>query len=173
MREFISIREFEVFEKDLQQILLRGKGDEKFEKIIKEKFFVSVPNKNLTIVQNEDFLFSKQTFDQWSIILLNDKKDDEIHKIISEINSNEDMLASNYSYGQVYFEVGGNKRNFYLNKLTHFDLRSKIFKQSTVAQTLIARIDCTIYNLGEKYLISCNKSYEDYFKERLMDSTIY
>ena len=173
MKEFISIREFEVFEKDLQQILLRGKGDEKFEKIIKEKFFVSVPNKNLTIVQNEDFLFSKQSFDQWSIILLNDKKDDEIHKIISEINSNEDMLASNYSYGQVYFEVSGNKRNFYLNKLTHFDLRSKIFKQSTVAQTLIARIDCTIYNLGEKYLISCNKSYEDYFKERLMDSTIY
>tara|TARA_Y100001970_G_C14251695_1_gene872356 strand:- start:411 stop:932 length:522 start_codon:yes stop_codon:yes gene_type:complete len=173
MKEFISIREFEVFEKDLQQILLRGKGDEKFEKIIKEKFFISVPNKNLAIVQNEDFLFSKQSFDQWSIILLNDKKDDEIHKIISEINSNEDMLASNYSYGQVYFEVGGNKRNFYLNKLTHFDLRSKIFKQSTVAQTLIARIDCTIYNLGEKYLISCNKSYEDYFKERLMDSTIY
>lgn len=173
MKEFISIREFEVFEKDLQQILLRGKGDGKFEKIIKEKFFVSVPNKNLAIVQNEDFLFSKQSFDQWSIILLNDKKDDEIHKIISEINSNEDMLASNYSYGQVYFEVGGNKRNFYLNKLTHFDLRSKIFKQSTVAQTLIARIDCTIYNLGEKYLISCNKSYEDYFKERLMDSTIY
>lgn len=173
MKEFISIREFEVFEKDLQQILLRGKGDEKFEKIIKEKFFISVPNENLAIVQNEDFLFSKQSFDQWSIILLNDKKDDEIHKIISEINSNEDMLASNYSYGQVYFEVGGNKRNFYLNKLTHFDLRSKIFKQSTVAQTLIARIDCTIYNLGEKYLISCNKSYEDYFKERLMDSTIY
>ncbi len=173
MKEFISIREFEVFEKDLQQILLRGKGDEKFEKIIKEKFFVSAPNKNLAIVQNEDFLFSKQSFDQWSIILLNDKKDDEIHKIISEINSNEDMLASNYSYGQVYFEVSGNKRNFYLNKLTHFDLRSKIFKQSTVAQTLIARIDCTIYNLGEKYLISCNKSYEDYFKERLMDSTIY
>ena len=173
MKELISIREFEVFEKDLQQILLRGKGDEKFEKIIKEKFFISVPNKNLAIVQNEDFLFSKQSFDQWSIILLSDKKDDEIHKIISEINSNEDMLASNYSYGQVYFEVGGNKRNFYLNKLTHFDLRSKIFKQSTVAQTLIARIDCTIYNLGEKYLISCNKSYEDYFKERLMDSTIY
>ena len=173
MKELISIREFEVFEKDLQQILLRGKGDGKFEKIIKEKFFVSVPNKNLAIVQNEDFLFSKQSFDQWSIILLNDKKDDEIHKIISEINSNEDMLASNYSYGQVYFEVSGNKRNFYLNKLTHFDLRSKTFKQSTVAQTLIARIDCTIYNLGEKYLISCNKSYEDYFKERLMDSTIY
>ena len=52
MKEFISIREFEVFEKDLQQILLRGKGDEKFEKIIKEKFFISVPNENLAIVQN-------------------------------------------------------------------------------------------------------------------------
>ncbi len=173
MKELISIREFEVFEKDFQQILLRGKGDEKFEKVIQEKFLDSAPNENLSIIKNEYFLFAKQSFDQWSIIFLNKKKHNEFNKIISDINSNEEMLASDYSYGQVYFEVTGNKRNFYLNKLTHFDLRPKVFKKFSVAQTLVARIDCTIYNLGEKYLISCNKSFEDYFKKRLMDSTIY
>ena len=74
MKELISIREFEVFEKDFQQILLRGKGDEKFEKVIQEKFLDSAPNENLSIIKNEYFLFAKQSFDQWSIIFLNKKK---------------------------------------------------------------------------------------------------
>ena len=41
------------------------------------------------------------------------------------------------------------KHNF-LNKLTHFDLRAKKFSNFTLAQTLIARIDCSIYNLKDK-----------------------
>ena len=39
-----------------------------------------------------------------------------------------------------------------------------------MAQTLIARIDCSIYNLGEKFILSCNKSFEDYFLQRLKDT---
>ena len=39
-----------------------------------------------------------------------------------------------------------------------------------MAQTLIARIDCSIYNLKDKYIITCNRSFEDYFKERLQDA---
>ena len=38
-----------------------------------------------------------------------------------------------------------------------------------MAQTLIARIDCSIYNLKDKYIVTCNKSYEEYFKNRLVD----
>ena len=38
-----------------------------------------------------------------------------------------------------------------------------------MAQTLIARIDCYIYNLKDKYLVTCNKSFESYFKDRLKD----
>ena len=64
----------------------------------------------------------------------------------------------------------GLKRNYYLNKLTHFDLREKKFPVSTMAQTLIAKIDCSIYHLKDKYLITCNSSFEDYFRERLLDS---
>ena len=79
-------------------------------------------------------------------------------------------MASDYSYGQVYFEISGEKRNYYLNKLTHFDLREKKFPVSTMAQTLIAKIDCSIYNLKDKYLITCNSSFGDYFTERLLDA---
>ena len=36
-----------------------------------------------------------------------------------------------------------------------------------MAQTLIAKIDCSIYNLKDKYIVTCNRSFEDYLKERL------
>ena len=94
----------------------------------------------------------------------------DVLKFISNINSNDEILASDYSYGQIYFEVSGENRNEFLNKLTHFDLRDKKFPDLTLAQTLIARIDCSIYNLKDKYIITCNRSYEDYFKERLIDT---
>ena len=58
----------------------------------------------------------------------------------------------------------------FLNKLTQFDLRKKKFQDFSMAQTLIARVDCYIYNLSDKYIVTCNKSYEDYFKERLQDT---
>ena len=89
---------------------------------------------------------------------------------MSNLNANEEVLASDYSYGQVYFEISGDKKEVYLNRLTHFDLRSKKFPVSSMGQTLIARIDCSIYNLENRYIISCNKSFEDYFKDRLLDS---
>ena len=60
-------------------------------------------------------------------------------------------------------------KNSFLNKLTNFDLRLKKFPKFTMAQTLISRIDCHIYNLDEKYIVTCNKSYENYFKERFID----
>ena len=89
---------------------------------------------------------------------------------MSSINTNENMLASDYSYGQVYFEIEGENKNSFLNQLTHFDLREEKFPKSTMAQTVIARIDCSIYNLGNKYIITCNKSFEDYFQQRLKDT---
>ena len=50
------------------------------------------------------------------------------------------------------------------------DFREKKFPVSTMAQTLIARIDCCIYHLKDKYLITCHSSFEDYFKKRLKDT---
>ena len=88
----------------------------------------------------------------------------------AHLANRDEILASDYSYGQIYFEVSGKNRNEFLNKLTHFDLRAKKFPDFTFAQTLIARIDCSIYNLKNKYIITCNRSFEDYFKERLKDT---
>ena len=90
--------------------------------------------------------------------------------LVSSININEDLLASDYSYGQVYFEIDGENKDKFLNKLTHFDLREEKFPKATMAQTIVARVDCSIYNLGNIYLITCNKSFEDYFQKRLKDS---
>ena len=170
MREIFSIRGLDIFQNNLQQIVLRSKGGEKFEEIIKKETSLSMPSSNLAIENNENFLFAKHSFDQWNLFYLQEKKHQDILKLISTINSNEEMLASDYSYGQVYFEISGDKKNDYLNKLTHFDLRSSKFPVSTMAQTLIARIDCSIYHLRDKYLITCNSSFEDYFKERLLDA---
>ena len=85
------------------------------------------------------------------------------------MNLNDEILASDYS-NSVYFEFSGENKNYYLNKLTHFDLRLKKFPISTMVQTLIARIDCCIYNLKDKYLVTCHSSFEDYFKDRLQDA---
>ena len=91
--------------------------------------------------------------------------------LISSFNQNEEILASDYSHAS-YYEFTGENKNHYLNKLSHFDFRLKKFPVSTMAQTLIARIDCCVYNLKEKYLITCHSSYEDYFKERLKDTIL-
>ena len=89
--------------------------------------------------------------------------------LINGLNQNEEILASDYS-NTLYFEFSGQQKDYYLSKLTHFDLRLKKFPISTMAQTLIGRIECCVYNLKDKYLVSCHSSYEDYFKERLQDT---
>ena len=91
--------------------------------------------------------------------MFKNKEDIELTKMITTMNSDDEILASDCSYGQAYFEFSGDKMKDYLNKLTHFDFSFKKFPPHTMAQTLIARIDCTIYNLEDKYLITCNKSY--------------
>ncbi len=151
-----------------QQVLLRGKGDGKFADTVNKEISLLPPSENLRMINNENYLFAKQSYDQWSLICLNQKSDRELLNLISSLNKNQEILASDYS-NTSYFEFTGKNKNYYLNKLTHFDFREKKFPVSTMAQTLIARIDCCIYNFNEKYLISCHTSFEDYFKNRLKD----
>jgi len=153
---------------DLQQILLRGKGDSFVETVNKEISLLP-PSDNLRIINNEKFIFAKQSFDQWILVCLEKKSDKEMLRLVSAMNANEEILASDYS-NTTYFEITGENKNHYLNKLTHFDLRTKKFPVSTMAQTLIARIDCSIYHLQNKYLVTCHSSFEDYFKDRLQDA---
>ena len=170
MTKIVSAPGIEITQKNFHQIIIRGDGLEKFNNIIEEKTSIQPPSKNLEIKHDDNYLFAKNSPDQWSLVLTDKKEHNQITNLVSSINVNEDLLASDYSYGQVYFEISGKNRNEFLNKLTHFDLRLKKFTAFSMAQTLIAKIDCTIYNLKDKYIVTCNKSYEDYFKERLKDS---
>ena len=170
MTKIISGKGIEITQHELQQILLRGKGDGSFAETVNKEISLLPPSDNLRMINNEKYLFAKQSFDQWSLLCLETQSEEEILKLVSAMNTNEEILASDYSQGQVYFEIAGDNRNHYLSKLTHFDLRPKKFPVSTMAQTLIARIDCSIYHLQDKYLVTCNSSFEDYFKDRLQDA---
>ena len=170
MTQLLSSEGIDISQKNFQQIIIRGDGKDQFNQKINQEISTFPPSKNLEVITNHKFILAKNSFDQWSLIYLVEQDYKEILKFISKINSNDEILASDYSYGQVYFEISGKNKNEFLNQLTHFDLRLKKFPAFTMAQTLIAKIDCTIYNLKDKYIVTCNKSYEDYFKERLKDS---
>ena len=51
---------------DFQQILLRGKGDGSFAETINKEVSLLPPSDNLRMINNEKFIFAKQSFDQWS-----------------------------------------------------------------------------------------------------------
>jgi heterotetrameric sarcosine oxidase gamma subunit len=170
MKAIVALEGVDIIQKNYQQVIIRGDGKDEFNQSVNQEISMLPPAKNLEVVIDSNHLFAKQSFDQWSLIYLVEQKYKDILKFISNINSKDEILASDYSYGQIYFEVSGNNRDEFLNKLTHFDLRSKKFPDFTLAQTLIARIDCTIYNIKDKYIITCNRSFEDYFKERLQDT---
>ena len=169
MTKIVSIEGVDITQKNFQQILIRGDGKDQFNQIINKEISLQPPFKNLEVKTNDKCIFAKNSFDQWTLVYLVEQDYREIIKTISNLNSNDEILASDYSYGQVYFEVSGGNKDEFLNKLTQFDLRNKKFPNLSMAQTLIARIDCYIYKLNNKYILTCNKSYEDYFKERLTD----
>ena len=170
MKTIVALEGVDIIKKNYQQVIIRGDGKEEFNQFINKEISMTPPANNLEVVTDADHLFAKQSIDQWSLIYLVEKKYKDILKFISNINSKDEILASDYSYGQIYFEVTGENRNEFLNKLTHFDFRAKKFPELSMAQTLIARIDCSIYNLKDKYIITCNRSFEDYFKDRLQDT---
>ena len=170
MTQLLSSQGIDISQKNFQQVIIRGDGKEKFNQIINKEISILPPSKNLEVTKDDKFMFAKNSFDQWSLLYLKEQDYREILNFISVLNKKDEVLASDYSYGQVYFEISGKNRNQFLNKLTQFDLRLKKFPINSMAQTLIARIDCSIYNLKDKYLITCNRSFESYFKDRLEDT---
>ena len=170
MTKILSIEGVNIEQKNYQQIIIRGDGKDQFNQSINKEASILPPSNNLEVVINEKNLFAKQSFNQWSLIYLVEQSYKDVLKFVSSLNSSSEILASDYSYGQVYFEISGENKDEFLNKLTHFDLRLKKFPDLTMAQTLVARIDCAIYRVKNKYLITCNKSFEEYFKERLKDT---
>tara|TARA_X000000368_G_C23012320_1_gene704071 strand:- start:897 stop:1418 length:522 start_codon:yes stop_codon:yes gene_type:complete len=170
MTKLLSSEGLDIHQKNFQQILIRGDGKDQFNKIISDELSINPPAKNLEVIKNDKYLLAKNSFDQWSLLYLDEQDYKETLKFISLLNEKDEILASDYSYGQVYFEIFGENKNEFLNKLTQFDLRLKKLPINSMAQTLIARIDCYIYNLKDKYIVTCNKSFEQYFKDRLADT---
>ena len=107
MTNILSIPGVKVSQKDYHQIIIRGNGLEKFKNTIEEKTSIKPPSKNLEVKYDLNYLFAKNSFDQWSLILTEKKDHHQILNLVSSINTNENMLASDYSYGQVYFEIEG------------------------------------------------------------------
>ena len=128
MKTIASLEGVDIIQKNYQQVIIRGDGKEEFNQLINKEISLSPPSKNLEVVIDSNHLFAKQSFDQWSLIYLIEQKYKDILKFISNINSKDEILASDYSYGQIYYEVTGKNRNEFLNKLTHFDFRTKKIK---------------------------------------------
>ena len=127
MTKLLSVDGVDITQKNFQQILIRGDGKDQFNQIVNKEISLQPPSKNLEIKTNDKYIFAKNSFDQWTLVYLVEQDYKEILKIISNLNSNDEILASDYSYGQVYFEVSGKNKNEFLNKLTQFDLRNKKF----------------------------------------------
>ena len=70
MKKLISIDGVEIIQKNFQQVLIRGDGKEKFNQIINKEISILPPSKNLEVVKNNSYLFAKNSFDQWSLIYL-------------------------------------------------------------------------------------------------------
>ena len=76
-RSFVA-KGMEIIQRDYQQILLRGKGDGSFADTVNKQVSLLPPSDNLRMINNNEFLFSKQSFDQWSLICLKPKTEKEI-----------------------------------------------------------------------------------------------
>lgn len=165
----ISSNSIEIKELDLDQVLIRGQYSPTLVKQIKSQFKISLPENNLQINHDKNIICSKNSFDQWSVIFFQ-LTDLIIDDAINKINENESVLATDYSEGQIYLEISGENKIPMLNKITHFDFREKNFPISTSAQTLIGRVNCNIYNLEDKLLVTCNMSFGDHLKNQLIDA---
>ena len=117
MTKLLHSKGLDIYQKNFQQVLIRGDGSKQFNQIFKDKISITPPIKNLEIIKNEKFIFAKSSFDQWNLLYLVDHEYKQILKFISDLNMNDEILVSDYSYGQVYFEIFGENKSEFLNKL--------------------------------------------------------
>ena len=170
MREVIRSNEVEIKTFTTRQVIIRGNGDSKFNNLLNKKLNLLPPSDNLRIVSNDSHILAKLSYDQWNLIFLDKNDDLKIQNFCNDINKNSELLATNISDAQVFFQISGENTYSMMNKLTHFDFREKNFKPMTAAQTLMARIDCNFYKLNSHLLVSCNRSFSDYLEDRLIDA---
>ena len=91
MSKIVSLPGIEITQKDFHQIIIRGNGSEIFNNIIKEKTSVKPPLRNLEVKYDENFVFGKNSPDQWSLIFIDKKEHNQIINLVTSINVNEDL----------------------------------------------------------------------------------
>ena len=101
MTQFLSSQGVDITQRNFQQIIIRGDGKDQFNQMINQEISALPPSKNLEVIINDKFMFAKNSFDQWSLIYLVEQDYKEVLNFISKVNSNDDILASDFSYGQV------------------------------------------------------------------------
>ena len=173
MRDIIRSNDVEIKSTLFQQIIIRGNGNSEFNNTINKLFKLLPPIDNLRIVANDNSILSRLSFDQWNLIFNQEISDLKINQYIEKLNKNNAILATNYSDAQIFFEIRGQNAFKTLNKLTHFEFRERSFKSMTAAQTLLARIDCTMLKFDDRLLLSCNRSFGEYLENRLIDAVTF
>ena len=83
MKTIASLEGLDIIQKNYQQVIIRGDGKEEFNQFINNEISILPPSKNLEVVVDNNHLFAKQSFDQWSLIYLVEKKYKNILKFIS------------------------------------------------------------------------------------------
>ena len=119
MTEVIRSDGIEIKKKVIQQILLRGSGDSKFNNHINKSLKLLPPSDNLRIISNDNYTLAKMSFDQWNLIFEKEIEIKKLNKILDDLNKSPLILATNISDSQVFFEIQGKNSFDILNKLTH------------------------------------------------------
>ena len=72
MREIFSISGIDIFQRDFNQIMIRGDEHDQLNQIVNKEISLNLPNKNLQVINNDNILIAKHSFDQWNLIYLKD-----------------------------------------------------------------------------------------------------
>ena len=78
MTKILSMTGVNIFQKNFQQLLIRGDGKDQFNQTIKKEISINQPSKNLELVNTNDYILAKNSFDQWSLIYLIEKNHEDI-----------------------------------------------------------------------------------------------
>ena len=61
MIKLLSAKDLDIYQENFQQVLIRGDGKDQFNELIRKELSIIPPNKNLEVIENERFLFAKNS----------------------------------------------------------------------------------------------------------------
>ena len=78
MTKLLSSQGINISQRNYQQIIIRGNGKDEFNQIINKEISALPPSKNLEVTTNDKFVFAKNSFDQWSLLYLEEQDYKEV-----------------------------------------------------------------------------------------------